>query len=105
LTIGGQRRIQPNNHNAAPLIVVLAGNNNHVGSYGLTAARHLLNRGCQVIVFIAANANANISQRIVNQEYLVQLAGGQVVRCVEGIFPFCSSIFMSVQIAKSSCMQ
>ncbi|CAM0135216.1 enhancer of mRNA decapping [Umbelopsis sp. WA50703] len=83
--IGGQRRIQPNNHNAAPLIVVLAGNNNHVGSYGLTAARHLLNRGCQVIVFIAANANANISQRIVNQEYLVQLAGGQVVRCVEDL--------------------
>ncbi|KAG2186326.1 hypothetical protein INT43_002764 [Umbelopsis isabellina] len=83
--IGGQRRIQPNNHNAAPLIVVLAGNNNHVGSYGLTAARHLLNRGCQVIVCIAANANTCISQRITNQEYLVQLAGGQVVRCVEDL--------------------
>lgn len=70
------------------MIVVLAGNNNHVGSYGLTAARHLLNRGCQVIVCVAANSNTSISQRIANQEYLVELAGGQVVRCVEGTFDF-----------------
>jgi NAD(P)H-hydrate repair Nnr-like enzyme with NAD(P)H-hydrate epimerase domain len=65
-------------------VVVLAGNNNYAGSYGLAAARHLLNRGCQVIVCIAAGANANISQRIASQEYVIQLAGGRIVRRVEG---------------------
>ncbi|KAI8575515.1 hypothetical protein K450DRAFT_261305 [Umbelopsis ramanniana AG] len=83
--IGGQRRIQPNNHNAAPLVVVLAGNNNYTGAYGLAAARHLLNRGCQVVVCIAASNNASIAQRIASQEYIIQLAGGRIVKRVEDL--------------------
>ncbi|KAH8556093.1 YjeF N-terminal domain-containing protein [Umbelopsis sp. PMI_123] len=83
--IGGHRRIQPSNHNAAPLVVVLAGNNNYAGAYGLAAARHLLNRGCQVVVCIAASNNASISQRIASQEYAIQMAGGRIVKCVEDL--------------------
>jgi NAD(P)H-hydrate repair Nnr-like enzyme with NAD(P)H-hydrate epimerase domain len=64
--------------------VVLAGNNNYAGAYGLAAARHLLNRGCQVVVCIAASNNASISQRIASQEYAIQMAGGRIVKCVEG---------------------
>lgn len=65
-------------------MVVLAGNNNHAGAYGLAAARHLLNRGCQVVVCIAASGQASIAQRIASQEYIIQLAGGRVVKRVEG---------------------
>ncbi|KAL1918825.1 uncharacterized protein VTP21DRAFT_2847 [Calcarisporiella thermophila] len=47
--LGGSRRIQANNHNAAPLVIVLAGNNK-TGAYSLCCARHLANRGVQVVV-------------------------------------------------------
>jgi NAD(P)H-hydrate repair Nnr-like enzyme with NAD(P)H-hydrate epimerase domain len=65
-------------------VVVLAGNNNYAGAYGLAAARHLLNRGCQVVVCIAASNHASIAQRIASQEYIIQLAGGRIVKRVEG---------------------
>ncbi|CAG8438131.1 567_t:CDS:10 [Ambispora leptoticha] len=49
--LGGSRRIQPQNHNAAPLVVILAGNNK-TGAYGIAAARHLANHGCHVITCV-----------------------------------------------------
>lgn len=52
--LGGSRRIQPNNHNAAPIVVILAGNN-RTGAYALCAARHLSNHGCTVLAFVAGS--------------------------------------------------
>ncbi|KAF9348755.1 enhancer of mRNA decapping [Mortierella sp. NVP85] len=49
--LGGSRRIQPDNHNSAPLVVILAGNN-RTGAYALCSARHLSNHGCVVLAFI-----------------------------------------------------
>jgi hypothetical protein len=47
--LGGSRRIKPGNHNSAPTVVVMAGNNK-TGAYGLCAARHLANHEVNVIV-------------------------------------------------------
>lgn len=54
--LGGSRRIQPNNHNSAPVVVIMAGNN-RTGAYAICAARHLSNHGCQVMAFIACSAD------------------------------------------------
>ncbi|KAG2235683.1 hypothetical protein INT48_008559 [Thamnidium elegans] len=54
--IGGHRRIQPDNHNAAPVIVILTGPTS-IGEFGIAAARHLANRGCQVIISIPEESN------------------------------------------------
>ncbi len=47
--IGGSRRLKPGNHNAPPLVVVLAGEC-RAGAYGIATARQLANHECQVIV-------------------------------------------------------
>lgn len=52
--LGGSRRIQPNNHNSAPVVTILAGNN-RTGAYALCAARHLSNHGCLVQAFVAGS--------------------------------------------------
>jgi len=52
--LGGSRRIQPNNHNSAPVVMILAGNN-RTGAYALCAARHLSNHGCLVQAFVAGS--------------------------------------------------
>lgn len=49
--LGGNRRIKPGNHNERPLIVVMVGNN-RTGAFGLSAARHLANHDCQVLVWV-----------------------------------------------------
>lgn len=54
--IGGHRRIQPDNHNAAPVIVILTGPTS-IGEFGIAAARHLANRGCQVIISIPEDSD------------------------------------------------
>ncbi|KAI9024378.1 YjeF N-terminal domain-containing protein [Phycomyces nitens] len=66
--IGGHRRIQPNNHNSAPLIVILAGNNT-VGCYSFAAARHLANRGCQVVVLFASSKKSAWIENAFKQIY------------------------------------
>lgn len=80
--IGGHRRIQPNNHNAAPLVVVLVGNNN-VGTYALAAARHLANRSCQVFIMLAMRKDAETSDNFANQKKCAEFAGAQIVTSVE----------------------
>ena len=52
--LGGSRRIQPNNHNEAPIVVILVGNN-RTGAYALCAGRHLSNHGCVVLAFVAGS--------------------------------------------------
>ncbi|KAL0086574.1 YjeF N-terminal domain-containing protein [Phycomyces blakesleeanus] len=76
--IGGQRRIQPNNHNAAPLIVILAGNNT-VGSYSLAAARHLVNRACQVVVFLACSNNVALVKEVEEQKLYCSFAEVNII--------------------------
>ncbi|KAI7903293.1 YjeF N-terminal domain-containing protein [Cokeromyces recurvatus] len=56
--IGGHRRIQPENHNAAPVIVILVGPT-AIGEFGIAAARHLANRGCQVIISLLEDSYSN----------------------------------------------
>ncbi|KAL1928251.1 hypothetical protein VTP01DRAFT_3167 [Rhizomucor pusillus] len=82
--IGGHRRIQPNNHNAAPLVVVLVGNNN-VGTYALAAARHLANRSCQVFIMLAMRKDAETSDNFANQKKCAEFAGAQIVTSVESL--------------------
>lgn len=79
---GGPRRIQPNNHNAAPFVVVLVGNNK-TGAYGLCAARHLANHGCQVVVCVAA-AKENMIKSVAAQLRIFGPTGGRTVEGVEG---------------------
>ncbi|KAI7872142.1 YjeF N-terminal domain-containing protein [Spinellus fusiger] len=79
--IGGQRRIQPNNHNAAPLIVVLAGNN-RVGSYSLAAARHLANRSCHVVLFLASDSGT-LGKDVEEQKTYAESAGVKIVKSVD----------------------
>ncbi|OZJ05105.1 hypothetical protein BZG36_01401 [Bifiguratus adelaidae] len=76
--VGGPRRIQPQNHNAAPLVVVLAGNNKF-GSYGLCTARHLANHGCQVIVCMVGRESEALKS-VNYQEKIFGYTGGVVVR-------------------------
>ncbi|KAI8868941.1 hypothetical protein GQ42DRAFT_34644 [Ramicandelaber brevisporus] len=56
--LGGSRRISIENHNSPPLIIMLCGNN-RTGAYALAASRHLANRRCEVIAFVAGS-NASI---------------------------------------------
>lgn len=76
---GGQRRVQQQNHNDAPIVVILAGDH-AVGSYGLATARHLANRGIQVVVLLA-NADGPI---IKEQKRCAQFAGVTFVDGVDG---------------------
>lgn len=49
----GSRRLQRSNHNAPPLVVVLAGNNK-TGAMALCAGRHLANREVRVMAFVVS---------------------------------------------------
>ncbi|KAF7730714.1 enhancer of mRNA decapping [Apophysomyces ossiformis] len=80
--IGGHRRIQPDNHNAAPLVVILAGNNS-AGSYSLAAARHLANRACQVIVFLACGKSTFIREDVAEQKRCAEYAGARFVASID----------------------
>ncbi|KAI8140608.1 YjeF N-terminal domain-containing protein [Fennellomyces sp. T-0311] len=80
--IGGHRRIQPGNHNAAPVVVVFAGNTK-AGSYGLAAARHLANRACQVYVMLAFRKDGTLSDQVEMQKKCAQFAGAQIVETIE----------------------
>ncbi|KAG0180867.1 enhancer of mRNA decapping [Apophysomyces sp. BC1021] len=52
--IGGAQRLQSGK---VPTVIVLVGNNN-VGAFGLSAARHLANHGCHIIVCVAGSGTA-----------------------------------------------
>ncbi|KAI8340707.1 YjeF N-terminal domain-containing protein [Chlamydoabsidia padenii] len=76
--IGGQRRVQQKNHNDAPIVVILAGNHS-VGCYGIATARHLANRGIQVVVLLAST---ELGTQVKEQKRCAQFAG---VTFVDGI--------------------
>ncbi|KAK9767311.1 enhancer of mRNA decapping [Basidiobolus ranarum] len=76
--LGGSRRIQPNNHNDAPLVVVLAGNTK-TGIFGLSAARHLANHGCEVIVCVTGKER-EVLKGITTQSKYLRATGGKIVR-------------------------
>ncbi|ORY04899.1 YjeF N-terminal domain-like protein [Basidiobolus meristosporus CBS 931.73] len=76
--LGGPRRIQPNNHNDAPLVIVLAGNTK-TGVYGLCAARHLANHGCEVIVCVTGKEKEVLKGIAVQSKYL-KATGSIVIR-------------------------
>ncbi|KAG9293737.1 hypothetical protein G9A89_019074 [Geosiphon pyriformis] len=78
--LGGSRRIQPNNHNAAPLVVILAGNTK-TGAYGLAAARHLSNHGCHVISCVVGKER-DLLKSVKDQQKIMQPTGGKLVKSV-----------------------
>lgn len=80
---GGNRRIQHDNHNGAPVIVVLAGNNK-VGSYSLAAARHLANRSCHVYVLLASRKEAPLDPVVATQKKCAEYSGARFVDSVDG---------------------
>ncbi|CAJ0635619.1 5064_t:CDS:10 [Entrophospora sp. SA101] len=80
--LGGSRRIRPNNHNAAPLVVLLVGNNK-TGAYGLATARHLANHGCHVIACVVSKEKDLLKSVALQQKFLLP-TGGKVVKTVEG---------------------
>ncbi|KAF9973381.1 enhancer of mRNA decapping [Actinomortierella ambigua] len=83
--LGGSRRIQPNNHNSAPVVVVLAGNN-RTGAYAMCAARHLANHGCQVLTFLAAaHLNAGLTKPIHSQIKGFKSTGGQLINTLQDL--------------------
>ncbi|KAF9112299.1 enhancer of mRNA decapping [Mortierella sp. AM989] len=80
--LGGSRRIQPNNHNSAPLVVILVGNN-RTGAYALCAARHLSNHGCQVMAFIAgSNLEGQLHSMVASQSRGFLAAGGEMIHTI-----------------------
>lgn len=76
--IGGHRRIQPDNHNAAPVVVILVGPTS-IGEFGIAAARHLANRGCQVIISIVQDASFANSTTVEQYKALAQFSGARIV--------------------------
>ncbi|ORY93938.1 YjeF N-terminal domain-containing protein [Syncephalastrum racemosum] len=81
--IGGHRRIQPGNHNAAPVIVVLAGHT-QVGLYALAAARHLANRTCHVYALVSPREPAEGSLEAI-QRKCAEFSGVRIVHSVEDL--------------------
>ncbi|KAF9094616.1 enhancer of mRNA decapping [Mortierella sp. AD031] len=80
--LGGSRRIQPNNHNAAPIVVILAGNN-RTGAYALCAARHLSNHGCVVLAFVAgSNHEGRLNSMVAHQSRGFLAAGGESIHTI-----------------------
>ncbi|KAF8926914.1 enhancer of mRNA decapping [Dissophora ornata] len=80
--LGGSRRIQPNNHNSAPMVVILAGNN-RTGAYALCAARHLSNHGCVVMAFIAgSNLEGQLHPTVASQSRGFLAAGGELIHTI-----------------------
>ncbi|KAI9311867.1 YjeF N-terminal domain-containing protein [Dichotomocladium elegans] len=80
--LGGERRIQPDNHNAAPVVVILAGNNK-TGCYSLASARHLANRGCRVYIVLTSRPDAPIHPSVEMQKNYAVYAGVTAVENVE----------------------
>ncbi|KAG0290793.1 enhancer of mRNA decapping [Linnemannia gamsii] len=80
--LGGSRRIQPNNHNAAPIVVILAGNN-RTGAYALCAARHLSNHGCVVLAFVAgSNHEGHLNSMVAFQSRGFLATGGEMIHTI-----------------------
>ncbi|KAH7046424.1 YjeF N-terminal domain-containing protein [Linnemannia elongata] len=80
--LGGSRRIQPNNHNAAPIVVILAGNN-RTGAYALSAARHLSNHGCIVLAFVAgSNHEGQLNSMVAFQSRGFLATGGEMIHTI-----------------------
>ncbi|KAG0364593.1 YjeF N-terminal domain-containing protein [Gamsiella multidivaricata] len=80
--LGGSRRIQPNNHNSAPLVVILAGNN-RTGAYALCAARHLSNHGCVALAFVAgSNLGGQLLPLVASQSRSFLSAGGELIHTI-----------------------
>ncbi|KAJ1905609.1 enhancer of mRNA decapping [Tieghemiomyces parasiticus] len=75
--LGGERRIQPKNHNAAPMVFVMCGNN-RLGAIGLCATRHLLNHGCRVTVLVA-DRDRDLVRHVFYQQKLARAAGGALL--------------------------
>lgn len=75
--LGGNRRINVNNHNSAPFVVVLAGNNKS-GANAINAAKHLLNHECQVLVCLAA-CDTDIIKSVAYQKSVYTQAGGECI--------------------------
>ncbi|KAJ3309412.1 enhancer of mRNA decapping [Blyttiomyces sp. JEL0837] len=78
--LGGGRRIRPGNHNAAPTVVVMAGNN-RTGAYGLCAARQLANHEVNVIV-CTVGGEAEQSNTVAYQRKIFLPTGGHLVKSV-----------------------
>jgi hydroxyethylthiazole kinase-like uncharacterized protein yjeF len=60
----------------SPSIVILVGNNKN-GALGLVAARHLLNHGCLVTVFITANEE-NLCNAIIKYQSIARKCGVKI---------------------------
>lgn len=79
--IGGHRRIQPDNHNAAPVVVILAGPT-AIGESGIAAARHLANRGCQVIIGLTEDSYCGAT--VEQYKALAKFSGARIVYSIDG---------------------
>ncbi|KAG9321993.1 hypothetical protein KVV02_008156 [Mortierella alpina] len=80
--LGGSRRIQPNNHNEAPIVVILVGNN-RTGAYALCAGRHLSNHGCVVLAFVAgSNHEGQLHAMVASQSRAFLAAGGEEIHTI-----------------------
>jgi hypothetical protein len=79
--IGGHRRIQPDNHNAAPVVVILAGPT-AIGESGIAAARHLANRGCQVIISMSEDSYCGAT--VEQYKKLAKFSGARIVYSLDG---------------------
>ncbi|KAJ1974902.1 enhancer of mRNA decapping [Dimargaris xerosporica] len=75
--LGGSRRIQPGNHNAPPVVLIMAGNN-RLGAIGVCGARHLVNHGCEV-VFVVAGKDRDLEPSVFYQQRLARLAGARLI--------------------------
>lgn len=75
--LGGNRRINVHNHNSAPFVVILAGNNKS-GAYAINAAKHLLNHECQVLVCLAATED-DVINMVAYQKRIFTLVGGKCI--------------------------
>jgi len=75
--LGGNRRINIHNHNSAPFVVILAGNNKS-GAYAINAAKHLLNHECKVLVCLAATED-DVINSVAYQKRIFTLVGGKCI--------------------------
>lgn len=64
------------------IVLVLAGNNK-VGACGVAAARHLLNRGCHVVVCLGEQSS-KLCKVVQRQVSMLKSFGGRVIDNVKG---------------------
>ncbi|KAJ3032194.1 UNVERIFIED_CONTAM: enhancer of mRNA decapping [Siphonaria sp. JEL0065] len=100
--LGGARRIKVGNHNSAPCVVVLAGNNK-VGAYGLCTARHLANHEVNVIV-VVVGSEAELVNTVSYQRKIYLPTGGQIVKQVNEL-PFGTPVDLIVDALLGSTQQ